>query len=1712
MAEIAGYRITHPIYESAHSQVYRGYGQASNPVILKVLKEASLTPIRLAEYRREYDIMHTLNLPGVVDAYALVMQAAQPVLVVEDFGGDSLDIAKLAKEMPLSVFFPLSISLSKTLEALHHRRIVHKDINPTNIVFNAQTTEVKLIDFGLSTRLPQETVGLVPPALLEGTLPYLAPEQTGRMNRPVDCRSDFYALGVTFYELLTGQLPFQADDPLAWVHLHIAQQPVHPSEIRAGLPDLLGQIVLKLMAKNAEERYQSAAGLWYDLSLGWQQWQANHQIQHFPLGQQDRCDRLQLSQEIYGREAALETLQTKFSEISNGEGLSQLVLVSGYSGVGKSALVQELYRPMTVKQGYFISGKFDQGNHVPYEAFSQAFNQLCRYFLTESSQQLTAWRSAILQAIKTNGQLLIDIIPDLELVIGPQPPVPVVGTQEAQNRLQRLFFSFVQAISQCDHPLVLFLDDLQWADCASIQLIETLFSTADTAHDIQGLMVVGAYRINEVEAHHRLMVAAQRLQAQSAAITCLELDNLPLTAVNAWLADTLDCSMEESRSLAQIVYEKTHGNAFFTAEFLKNLYAKKLLSFSPTGNSAQPTWQWDIANIRRQNITENVVDLITQQLVELSSQAKQAIQMAACLGSQFALAELALVMGEPQRETLTALMSAIELGLLIPSGHHYQLLLAGADPLALANEADLLLKFQHDRVQQAAYLLTAEPARREIHYRIGQALWQRDQGRLENLFARVNHLNFGTEFVLETTEPSLLQLAQLNLTAGLRALEESVSDAAQTYFETGLQLLGDESWQAQYDLTCQLSLGAAKAAFLLGERSPMQERIDQIMAQSRSALDAIAAYELSIEVAIADNLLPQAIELTLTALTTLGAVFPAHPDSDEIHAALELTATEIAAQSVGGQSLAELVALPEMTEARSLAIMRVLTNIVTPCFSARPTLMILLITYAMRLTLKEGTTDYTAFTCATYALILSGVVENLADSHQMGQLTRQLLVRYPAASIKNRTYHLLYAFVDHWHQPIKETSPQLLENVQLSVDVGDYEYASFSAHVYCLNKFLIGEPLREVAQAMATYRAMMHKFQQTTALNFQDIWHQATLNYLGEATNPLALKGEIYDEETRLPVHHQRQDATALLIAYWHKAMLCYRFGQSESAQRYMGQSAEYLAGGGGLSLIPVWHFYATLIRLDRLSVDDLEFDTPGDAVTDELADALFQVEDVLTKFEGWMARVSSAHAHRVDLIKAERSRVLGQVSKAMTYYDQAIDSARGNWNDLALASERAMQFYWQQGKRRIAQTYFEEARTAYRRWEATAKLKDLEQRYPELWAPTIDKAVDTARWTMDTSLRQLDAASLLKASQALAGDLQMDALLQRLMTLVLENAGAEKGCLLIAQAEDRWVLAASGDLQTGVSLTDEPEGRVARHLPVGLLNYVKRTQEGVVLDEARLDQTFGHDPYIQQHQPLSVLCWPLIHQSQLNGIVYLENNLVTHAFTAERLAVLKLLSSQAAISLQNARLYTQLQQYSHTLEDKVAERTAALEQANSELQRQATTDSLTQLANRRSFDQALSREWQRLMRSHQTLSLVLCDVDFFKSYNDCYGHLQGDRCLQQVAALLKTVLQRQTDVVARYGGEEFALILPGTALADAEKLAERLRSQVENLHISHENSPISPWVTISLGLASIIPSVEATSEQLIAAADQALYAAKSAGRNTYRVISSGSQPLTPDH
>ncbi|MCC5653487.1 PAS domain S-box protein [Nostoc sp. XA013] len=1525
MITLPGIAIQNKIYESSNSLVYRGIRDDGVVLIVKMLKLDYPSPQELTRYRQEYKITRSLKLEGVVKAYSQQDYQRTLVIILEDFGGESLEQwmhkrPDIFCPMPLSTFLDVAIAVCDILGRIHAANVIHKDINPGNIVFNLDTGVVKIIDFGIATQFNRTNPRFKSPHVLEGTLAYLSPEQTGRMNRMLDYRTDFYSLGVTFYELLTGQLPFPTTDVLELVHCHIAKQTVPPHEINTTIPKPVSDIILKLMAKNAENRYQSAWGIKADLEICVQQLEKIGQISSIQLGLQDASGQFQIPQKLYGRDKEVAMLLAAFDRVAcplaqppagkdnriacpesncvaalpnNSETTLQreqtgnpkfqveMMLVSGYAGIGKSALVQEIYKPITQKRGYFISGKFDQfQRNIPYSAIADALQKLVQQLLSEPDEQVQQWRSLILTALGNNAQIIIDVIPEVELIIGKQPPVAEVGATQAQNRFNLIFQKFVRVFCSKSHPLVIFLDDLQWIDSATLKLIELMLLDEQT----QYLFLIGAYRDSEVHPTHPLVLTLLELRNQGAILQEITLAPLTLEPLSQLIAETLGRNIDTVRSLAQLVLRKTEGNPFFVGEFLRMLYSENLLIF----NAKQLSWQWDIAQIQAQNITDNVVELLLHQLKKLPNETRRILCLAACVGAEFDLETLAIVCEKSPKAIFQDLLEAIQAGLIQP--------LSDLDEDLLVQE----YTFSHDRVQQAAYALIDESQKQVVHLQIGGNLLEKTslQQRSERLFEIIDHLNQGLELVTARSERT--EIARLNLMAGQKAKAATAYEAAFKYFTTGLKLLNSESWLSEYDLTLALYSQAAEAAYLQGRFDEMEQFVEVVLDRAKTVVDKVQVYDSRIQRYLSQGNLKEALKIGLEVLKLLEVNLLETPSQLDVQKELESTAALLT-----GREIEDLINLPKMTAPEPLAAMYILANIMGVAYTVSSELMMLIACKMVNLSINYGNATWSPPSYAAYGFVLCGVVQDIELGYKFGQLALSLVERLDTKKGKAKALQIFSENVMQWKVHLRKVIPFLVDTYQNGVETGDFEFAGYALYNACCRSFFVGEELTQLEQKTATYSKASGQIRRENPSTWIAIVWQTILNLLDRSLNPSRLVGRVCNEEQALPHALAVKDGIAIQMLYLHKVILCYLFEEYYQAVQTAILARKHFEEVTAIKFLPVFCFYHSLALLSLLL----------DASNSQKVAWLNCVNTNQEKMQKWAEYAPMNYLHKFHLVEAEKARVLGQFFEAEEFYERAIAGAAENEyiQEEALAYELAAKHYLARGRSKIAQTYMKEAHYCYDRWGATAKVKDLETRYPQFFSQSSRAASTSIPITAETITNPFhaafDLAAVMKASQAISREIELKQLLRSVMQTLIENAGAQTGYLILENSGE-WSIEAACELNTDENacatqvLQSIP---IAEQLPESIIQYVIRTLEPVTLNDATREGAFINEPYIQQNQPQSIFCLPLLNQAKLVGVLYLENRLAAGVFTPERAQVLQLLSTQAAIAIENANLYSEL-------------------------------------------------------------------------------------------------------------------------------------------------------------------------------------------------------------
>jgi PAS domain S-box-containing protein len=1455
------------LWENGELVFCRGESHADGrrAAVLAVLPAAEHpTPATLDRLAREYGLKDELKGAWAVQPLELVRERGRTMLLLEDTRGEPLD-RLLGVAMEARSFLRVAVAVAAALKQVHRRGLVHKDIKPANILVDRTTGEVKLTSFGIASRLPRERQAPAPPQSIAGTLAYMAPEQTGRMNRSIDSRSDLYALGVTLYQMITGSLPFTAADPMEWVHCHIARKPVPPSERLTTVPAALSALILKLLAKTAEERYQTAAGLERDLRRCLAAWEAQHRIDAFPLGRQDTPDRLLIPEKLYGRESEVETLLAAFDRVVTS-GQPELVLVSGYSGIGKSAVVNELHKALVPPRGLFASGKFDQYKRdIPYATLAQAFQSLIRLLLGKSDAELAGWRDALREALGPNGRLMIDLVPELKLLIGEQPPVVELPPQQAQSRLQLVFRRFLGVFARPEHPLTLFLDDLQWLDAATLDVLADLLTQAD----VRRLLVIGAYRDNEVNSGHPLRRKLAAIREAGALVQEISLAPLAREDLARLITDTLSCAPRRSAPLARLVHEKTGGNPFFAIQFISSLADEGLLRFDHDA----ARWRWELDRIDAKGYTDNVVDLMVGKLTRLPVETQTALQQLACLGNSAELTLLSIVLGKSNEDVRSDLWEALRLELVEhPEGSY---------------------KFVHDRVQEAAYSLIPERLRAEAHLRSGRLLLAHTpaEKREEAIFEIVNQLNRGAALIASRDERE--QLAELNLIAGQRARATTAYVSALTYLTAGAALLPEDSWERRHELSFALALHRAECEFLTGALAEAEQRLAALSRRAANTVERAKVACLRADLYTTLDQGSRAIAVGLDYLRHLGIDWSPHPTEDEARREYERIWSQLE-----GRTIESLIELPLMSDPASLATLDVLAKIGPPAFYTDANLLGLITCRAVNLSLERGNCDAS---CSAYVWLSMLAGPHFGDyrtaAYRFGQLGYDLVEGRGLTRFQARTYMDFGDSVLPWTKHVRAGRDLVRRAFEAANKIGDLTCAACCGNQLNTNLLAAGDPLIEAEREAEHGLAFAQKARFGTVID-AIVAQLALIRTLRGLTPKFgSFDDERFDEARIERRFLENPDLAFVECWYWiRKLQARFLAGDYASAIEASSRAHRLLWTSSSQLETAEYHFYGALSQ--AASCDS--------ASPERRRQHLEALAAHHSQLEIWAGNCPDNFENRAALVGAEIARLEGRELDAERLYEQAIQSARANGfiHNKAIACELSAGFYAGRGLQDIADMYLHKARSCYLSWGADAKVRQLDEIYPNRReeGPAIGPAS-----TIGAPVDSLDLATVIRVSQAVSGEIVLEKLIDTLMRTAIEQAGAERGLLILPRGVEQRIEAeaTTGGDMVAVQLRDQPVTSAV--LPESVLYYVLRTRESVILDDAASQPPFAADPYIRERQARSILCLPLITQAKLIGVLYLENNLAPRVFAPARTAVLKLLASQAAISLENSHLYRDL-------------------------------------------------------------------------------------------------------------------------------------------------------------------------------------------------------------
>ncbi|MGV7212926.1 AAA family ATPase [Bradyrhizobium sp. UFLA05-112] len=1413
----------------------------------------------------EYELKDELDTAWAVRPLELVRDAGRTMLVLEDAGGKPLD-RLLGLPMEVGPFLRLAIVVAAALGKLHQCGLVHKDIKPTNILLNEATGEVRLCGFGIASRLARERQSPHPPETIAGTLAYMAPEQTGRMNRSIDSRSDLYALGVTLYQMLTGSLPFTAADPMEWVHCHVARKPLPPSERLAKIPVPISAIIMKLLAKPAEERYQTARGLEHDLRRCLADWEARYGIDGFVLGQYDTPDSLLIPEKLYGREREIEILRAAFDRVVKS-GTAELVLVSGYSGIGKSSVVGELHKELASTRGFFSAGKFDEyKRNAPYATVAQAFQRLVQQILGNSDAELRQWRGALQEALGPNGQLIVNLVPQLALIIGEQAPVPDLPPQDQQARFQLVFRRFLSVFAKPEHPLALFLDDLQWLDSATLDLIEHLLAHPDVRH----LLLIGAYRDNEVGPAHPLARTLARIRDAGGRVQETVLVPLRVDDVARLLADALQTEAGRVRPLADLVIEKTAGNPFFTIQFLMTLAEEALLAFDPDITA----WSWDLPRIRAKGFTDNVADFMAAKLSRLNQASQSVLKRLACLGNTATTATLALLQQANETDIHATLWDAVRSGLVLRSDGAYT--------------------FFHDRIREAAYGLIPEHERATAHLRIGRvlAVGTPMEEIEENIFELVNQFDRGATLITEHSERE--EVARLNLIAGKRAKAATAYDAALRYFSAGRALLSERGWEYSYRFTFDLELNCAECEYLTGELPSAEERLAMLSIRAQNTIDSAAVTCVRINLYTTLDQSDNAVQVGLKYLCRIDGKWSAHPTAEDVRRDYDRLW-----QRLGAGSIEALVDLPPMRDPDRCATMDVLTVLTSPALFTDLNLFRLIVSGMATLSLEYGNIDGS---CLAYVWLGSVLGTHFGEYQRGSRFARiglNLVEKRGLDRYRGRVYLVYAVHVAHWTQPLHISHAFLGRAFDAALVAGDLSYAAYSRIDVITNRIAAGDSLGELERVANNGLEFARKVR--FGLVSDCITGQLRLiRMLRGLTLDFKSFSDAEFEESHFERHLENNPQLAIGA--------CYYWIRRLQASIYVFDVPSAIAAVSKVALllwtIPTqfelaeYHFYGALARAAHCDL----------GLPEERCHHLEALAVHHRQLTVWAENCPTTFANRAALVGAEIARLEGRELDAMRLYEEAIRLSRehGFIQNEGLAHEHAARFCAARGFQTIAEAYQRNARRCYLSWGANGKVQQLDETHPHLGKGEL---VPSQIVTIGAPVEHLDLATVIRVSQAVSGEIVLEKLLKTLLRTALEHAGAERGLLICLQGGELQIDAEATARGEDVAVhVREGSASIAVALPESLIRYAIRTRDTVILDNASSQNPFSADPYIAQRRICSILCLPLINQGKLIGVLYLENNLAPRVFTSDRVAVLKVLASQAAISLENSQLYRDLE------------------------------------------------------------------------------------------------------------------------------------------------------------------------------------------------------------
>ena len=1471
---IPGCIIKEKLNEGANFTIYKGFDKSigeNKALLFKFVKSSHLRYVDIERIKLDYKILQGVELDGTENVLGIIELDDELVLKLEYH--NSINLKKFLNKEPidLRIFLQIAVQLAKALGDIHKLDIIHSCLRPQNILINQEKNLIKLTNFGLLYLLTKEYRSFFDRVILEEHLPYVSPEQTGRVNKPMDFRTDFYSLGVMFYEMLTGKLPFYSKDPMELVHYHMAKKVRNPIELNDTIPESVSNIVLKLMAKNAEDRYQSGYGLERDLFKCLDRVLKIGKIEKFILGKNERPKDLIVSQKIYGRKNEIKHLIDAFNRISHG--VSELVLVHGYAGIGKSTIVHEIHKPVISKNGYFIFGKYDQFKRdEPYSAIVQAIHGLIKQLSLENKERREGLKEALLSALGSYGNIIINMIPELELIIGKQPGVQKLGPIESQNRFRMAFTRFINVFAKKEHPLVVFLDDLQWIDSASLDLIEALITSAGVKY----ILLIGAYRSNEVSSSHQLNIKLNRIKKSAVSVKEISLGSLDNVDVHELIKDTMHCSEELSKPLAQLVYKKTAGNPFFIQQFLKTIYDEGLIKFNILSG-----WHWDINDVKKMEITDNVIELMTKKINKLSHNTQNVLKLASCIGNKFDPAILATLYKKPLDKMFSYLAETVREGFIIPSGYVYE--------------------FLHDRIREASYSLIPQNQKEDLHLEIGRLIQKhlKEEELPDKIFNVVDHLNIGKGIVTDQNE--INEIIKLNIMAGKKAKASTAFGPALKYFKSALELLTMESWKSKYDTTFELYIELAECMYIEGDFSEAERLYNKALENAKTNVDKANVFNKKMVLYTIQHRIDDAIKCGKNGLKPFGLNLTLKPSKIMIQAEL----LKIKCRQ-NWKSPKDLINLPIIREDDKNIIMNLLTNMMPVAFFFSHNLFAYIGLRMINLSYKYGISAASSYVFSCYGIILGSGLYDYKTGYMFGRLGIQISEKFNDVHYKCQSNFIMGCFINHWTKHAKTSIKFLEKSYQAANESGNLIFTGYSLGLIVQIITIKGDSVSNVLEESKKYLAIVELTKDQIYIYILNIQRQWALNLKGLTRDQSSFSNIDFDEENCVEEMLGFRTKAPISWYYVIKLQTLYILNDYDEAIKTAFESEKFLDHIFGFMLVSEHYFYYSLTLTGLYPSLSLKEKKKSDIT-------LKKNQKIMKR---WANSCPENFLHKFLIIEAELARISGNDKKVIELYNQAIKSADKNeyTQNVAIANELAAKYCFKSGKNKKGREYLKMACNSYRIWGADAKVKILEEEYPDLLR--IKESDDIAQNT-----DVLDLKTILKASNTISEEIYLDKLLIKLMRIVIETAGAQKGYLILEKNNELFIEAEGSIDNDEVMVLQSINLNDFDKISNKIVHHVIKNKESIVLNDAINEGSFTNDKCVLQNKLRSILCVPIFKQLNLIGILYVENNLTANAFTQKKIEILKLLSSQIAISLENARFFDETKRLNVKLNKEIVER-----------------------------------------------------------------------------------------------------------------------------------------------------------------------------------------------